>query len=296
METLPSPEPESKSADDYSDIESEASEGEEKGRKYQRGGRKVGSVDTTAEELELLQGAQDDNNTDEDQSSVASAPCKYCAGKAPATQRGATKKVPDEPFETGLRAFNIKKATGGGRPVTIRRPSSRRHTRAKSTKRKAKPATPRSDGDVNETEAEDRGSRTARETGVPEAPAGCGGAGKPMSIRLDLNLMVEVFLRAKIQGDVTVTFLYGSRVSLEIEILLISRTENNRAPLLGALARSRASLWNEPGFEMGKFNSMHFSTNDTHRAKCNGVRPVLAKSVTSISLLAKESRTCSIIR
>ena len=30
---------------------------------------------------------------------------------------------------------------------------------------------------------------------------------KPVQIRLDLNLMIEVFLRAKIQGDVTITFL-----------------------------------------------------------------------------------------
>jgi len=29
---------------------------------------------------------------------------------------------------------------------------------------------------------------------------------KPMSIRLDLNLVIEIFLKAKIQGDVTITF------------------------------------------------------------------------------------------
>jgi hypothetical protein len=30
---------------------------------------------------------------------------------------------------------------------------------------------------------------------------------KPVSIRLDLNLELEIFLRAKIKGDITITFL-----------------------------------------------------------------------------------------
>ncbi|KAI9050777.1 hypothetical protein LZ554_004896 [Drepanopeziza brunnea f. sp. 'monogermtubi'] len=232
--TLPSPAPETKSTDDYSDIASDASEGKDKGRKYQRGGRKTSSTDTTAEELELLQGCSPDNDDDDDnddndydedgdvgQDPEPAVPCQYCAGSGtPAVlkeRRAAVKKAPaEEPFDTGIRAFNIRKATGGGRrPISIRRPSSRKKSQAQAqaTKgREKKREVQRheegdEEGDGNAAETEDGGTTTRKGGKKAREAPGAGGAGKPMSIRLDLNLMVEVFLKAKIQGDVTVTFL-----------------------------------------------------------------------------------------
>lgn len=118
--------------------------------------------------------------------------------------------------DTGIRAFNIKKAkSSGGRPVgiTIERPKSsgKSSGKAKGKKKgKEKPGKEKSgkksDGAVegnlqeeweesNEEEEEDGEAETETETR------------NPVSIRLDLDLEVEIFLRAKIKGAVTITFL-----------------------------------------------------------------------------------------
>ena len=59
-----------------------------------------------------------------------------------------------------------------------------------------------SDPETSSEEQEGTGEEdsTEDEEKEPETRSG-------MAIRLDLNLIVEIFLKAKIQGDVTITFL-----------------------------------------------------------------------------------------
>ncbi|KAI6716178.1 hypothetical protein JHW43_001281 [Diplocarpon mali] len=216
MDSIQSPMHDSKSTDDYSDIASDDAEGRPKDRRrYVRGGRKAGRRDSSRDELELLEGHQDS-----DARPVAPDACPYCAGKPqpPSPRPSPEQSAAAAPFDTGIRAFNIRRAAGGRRPVSVRAPPARRKPSAKRRgKQRTRPdddeaagAAADDDDGVGETEARDGGSRASTEGSASEAPRNAG-AGKPMSIRLDLNLMVEVFLKAKIQGDVTITFLYGMK-------------------------------------------------------------------------------------
>ncbi|RDW87829.1 hypothetical protein BP5796_03523 [Coleophoma crateriformis] len=86
-------------------------------------------------------------------------------------------------FETGIRNFNIKKATGSdARPfgLTVEREGDREERQGKAAPEAA------SEGPKEGTTKDER---------------------KPIAIRLDLNLEIEIFLKAKIKGDVTITFL-----------------------------------------------------------------------------------------
>ncbi|KAK6586075.1 hypothetical protein PZA11_001132 [Diplocarpon coronariae] len=212
MDSIQSPMHDSKSTDDYSDIASDDAEGRPKDRRrYVRGGRKAGRRDSSRDELELLEGHQDS-----DARPVAPDACPYCAGKPqpPSPRPSPEQSAAAAPFDTGIRAFNIRRAAGGRRPVSVRAPPARRKPSAKRRgKQRTRPdddeaagAAADDDDGAGETEARDGGSRASTEGSASEAPRNAG-AGKPMSIRLDLNLMVEVFLKAKIQGDVTITFL-----------------------------------------------------------------------------------------
>jgi hypothetical protein len=101
--------------------------------------------------------------------------------------------------DTGIRAFNIKKAkSSGGRPVgiTIERPKSPGKSSGKGKGKKCKKSNGAVEGDLEE-EGEEQYEEADTETETRN----------PVSIRLDLDLEVEVFLRARIQGAVTITFL-----------------------------------------------------------------------------------------
>ncbi|KAK2627013.1 hypothetical protein QTJ16_004188 [Diplocarpon rosae] len=198
----------SKFVDDYSDIASEDAQGHHPPdrRRYPRGGRKTGSRRSSREELELLEGYPDS-----DGAPVSPSTCPYCTGQKATPPRSPGKSPPDaQPCDTGIRAFNIRRAAGGRRPVSVRPAPARQKpaATATATRRRRARATPRSDDEGDATTAGEGGARTPGEEKASEAAPPNAGAGRPMSIRLDLNLMVEVFLKAKIQGDVTVTFLY----------------------------------------------------------------------------------------
>jgi hypothetical protein len=123
--------------------------------------------------------------------------CTNCSAprqpKPAATESKPAKQ--ESPFGTGIKAFNLKKASGsGGRPIGVRAQSTsekklKRSKKSKKSKKKAKKAMDESDSDEESDESEEELNQ------------------KPMSIRLDLNLMVEIFLKARIKGDVTITFL-----------------------------------------------------------------------------------------
>ncbi|PMD14483.1 hypothetical protein NA56DRAFT_650808 [Hyaloscypha hepaticicola] len=225
--------------DDYSDVESaHSSEVEEDAaterRKYQRGGRKKSTTQTTREsrmppvpesevgaepshreEFSLEHGDTHINggsrmngkiNTTrveqerdpEVEKEMEGKVCPECAARkqqaAPAAQH-AEQKQPSA-FETGIRAFNLKRAAeSAGRPVSVR---AEKKKSKKKEKEKAKKKKKKREPEVDETDESSSDEDEEEET--EKKPAG-------MAIRLDLNLIVEIFLKAKIQGDVTITFL-----------------------------------------------------------------------------------------
>jgi hypothetical protein len=86
--------------------------------------------------------------------------------------------------DKGIRAFNmaIAESSGSGRPMSIN--MERPNSTGRATGREK-----RKGGGKSEEDEEGKGNRN------------------PVSIRLDLNLEIEVFLRTKIKGSVTITFL-----------------------------------------------------------------------------------------
>ncbi|KFZ14751.1 hypothetical protein V502_05920 [Pseudogymnoascus sp. VKM F-4520 (FW-2644)] len=107
-------------------------------------------------------------------------PKKSKKGKAVAEDQNSAPEKKEKAPDTGIRAFNIRRLQGGeGPPIGI---SIDRGEDADGAKKKSA-----------DEKREGEGEKA-------EKP-------KPISIRLDINLEVEVFLKAKIQGDVTITFL-----------------------------------------------------------------------------------------
>lgn len=91
--------------------------------------------------------------------------------------------------DTGIRAFNLKRAesSGGGPPIAVVVERSK-------PKRKPKSDTKERNFSGPSEKEEDETERT-----------------KCLQIRFDLNLEVEIFLKARVKGDVTVTFLWVSQ-------------------------------------------------------------------------------------
>jgi hypothetical protein len=210
--------------DDYSDVESAHSSEEEDAaterKKYQRGGRKKSTSQTTREsrmppvpESEVatepshreefsiehgnthinggsrMNGKIKTTRVEQEQEpememEMEGTVCPECtARKQQAAPPQQTEAKQPSAFETGIRAFNLKRAAdSAGRPVSVR-------AEKKKKKKKREP-------EVDETDE----SSSDEDDEEPEKRPG-------MAIRLDLNLIVEIFLKAKIQGDVTITFL-----------------------------------------------------------------------------------------
>lgn len=104
---------------------------------------------------------------------------KSSKGKAVAEDQNPTQEKKEKASDTGIRAFNIRRLRGDGPPVGI---SIDRGEDAEGTKGKG---------------ANGKGGEEGEKAEKP----------KPVSIRLDINLEIEVFLKAKVQGDITITFL-----------------------------------------------------------------------------------------
>jgi uncharacterized protein (DUF4415 family) len=150
---------------------------------YKRGGRKEDTSrwNSLSSRLPPL-GPDDESDGEEEQEKEPS-----CADE-PTDERQPRPRA--KPFKTGISSFNLKRAEGsGGRPmgVTVDDPTTKVSAEHEFDQPKRK-TTP------------DKGKQRERPQREPEEK-------KPVQIRLDLNLMIEVFLRAKIQGDVTITFL-----------------------------------------------------------------------------------------
>jgi len=199
------PEPSPALPDDYSDVASvDSQKSATEGRKYQRGGRKKSKSRTSR-----IPPVPESQNTPEDedpeviqQTEKKEVVCPECASR----KRTESPKPAAKPFETGFKAFNVKRAeASGGRPFGVRTKSSKKSKAKyspetkKKKKKKKKKMTRKKTTEVQEYDTVEESDEEPEEEEEP--------AKKPVSIRLDLNLVIEVFLRAKIQGDVTITFL-----------------------------------------------------------------------------------------
>ncbi|KAH9214906.1 hypothetical protein DL95DRAFT_502637 [Leptodontidium sp. 2 PMI_412] len=207
MESTARPTHRDESVDEYSDVASVHSEDQTRQRrKHNRGGRKVSPVERTPEETAGLLGPENSpDNESHSQDEDGEVTCRYCSRKPQKANLQERRTVP-EPFETGIRAFNIRKAAGSRRPVGVRATSDKKKPAT------AKPATRRSATSKNEdagyeTQSREDSSKSESEEEEESEEQEEKVGEKPMSIRLDLDLMIEVFLKAKIKGAVTITFL-----------------------------------------------------------------------------------------
>jgi len=115
-------------------------------------------------------------------------------------------------FQTGFKAFNLKRAdeTAGGRPVGISSASNDQAARTKSKSKKKKmkekekeKSKTKKKKKKKKSKSEDNDSESETSSSEDDEPE----PRKPVAIRLDLNLELEIFLRAKVKGDITITFL-----------------------------------------------------------------------------------------
>jgi hypothetical protein len=117
----------------------------------------------------------------------------------PATN-GRKIRPKSSPFRSGISSFGVKR-TKSGPPIGVHvdrgdePKAQRKAAKTKSTRKCEKCKS----GDV-EDDAES--AESVEEEEEKEEPPR-----KPVQIRLDLNLELEILLRAKIKGDITITFL-----------------------------------------------------------------------------------------
>jgi len=181
---------------DHHSLESQPeSQPESDRRRHQRGGRKAKVSDNHKPWSErngrLEQQPEFDSNSEEADPRATTTQGSKCATCGKSTGNSS---------DTGIKAFNLKRAeeTGGRAPFGVRVDRSReekatkekkKKDTGKKKKKKKKQQQESSDEDSEESDDEEPEKR------------------KPVAIRLDLNLELEIFLRAKVKGDVTITFL-----------------------------------------------------------------------------------------
>jgi hypothetical protein len=205
---LPTPEP--TLPDDYSDAPSVAPKDPSKiKRKHQRGGRKQRQQQDQDQqalsEAQLLEGEERETfEAPEGRGKAALPELKHRSS----TSRKAT----------GINTFNLKRAeSSGGRAFGVSvddinneskkmkkqvKPKNKSKRKVKcdkcgrKSKKKAKEEKWESEDSSEESEEEEEEKKPEKSNEK-----------KPFAIRLDLNLELEIFLRAKIKGEVTITFL-----------------------------------------------------------------------------------------
>lgn len=231
--------------DDYSDVATEESGAEtERKRRFQRGGRKggqkkmsrMGPVPVPEPDLEPREGETLEEFNERFQFEKANG--KKVEQKEDdipphrEVENGYEHDVSDPPevdyqeepevicdrckektsrskSPTGIKSFNVKRAkSSGGRPfgVSVGTKSKKPEKAAAAKKKKKKPKKKSKKKAKKEDDDEEEESESSSEEDSDEEEEDPD-AQKPVSIRLDLNLMVEIFLKAKIKGDVTITFL-----------------------------------------------------------------------------------------
>ncbi|EPE30786.1 hypothetical protein GLAREA_03753 [Glarea lozoyensis ATCC 20868] len=202
---LPTPDP--TLPEDYSDAPSVAPQDPSKiKRKHQRGGRKQKQQQNqqSLSEAQLLEEQERENFEEQEGRGKPALPeLKHRSSN--------TRKA------TGIRTFNLKRAeSSGGRAVGVSVDDS--NNESKKVKNKVKPKnkskrkvkcdkcgqkSKKKTAEENWESQDSSEESEEEEEQKPEKPK----EKKPFAIRLDLNLELEIFLRAKIKGDVTITFL-----------------------------------------------------------------------------------------
>jgi hypothetical protein len=199
---IPTPPTSNNVPSNYSDVASVNSQhSTSQRRRNQRGGRKKKSKRLqSVSKFEIPRGQTQehdaqaepewkDGNSDSDDYGAEELQKARSSRPASAKKKRSPSTTPKA--DSGIRAFNLKRAesSGGGRPigVTVERP------KLKSKVKKKKKKTERSSEESSEEDKSEEEEETEKK--------------KSLSIRFDLNLELEIFLKAKIKGDVTVTFL-----------------------------------------------------------------------------------------
>jgi hypothetical protein len=116
-----------------------------------------------------------------------------------ARSKGSRKKhakPPTRTRSTGISALNIERPRGRGRKPPISVSVERPEEKCKKCSARAKRKSKKKDTQPEERESEEDESEEEEEE-----------KRKPVQIRLDLNLELDILLRAKIKGDITITFL-----------------------------------------------------------------------------------------
>ena len=207
--------------DDYSDALSADSQQQRQQRRHPRGGRKQKQLSPSTQNLQSVSEyelptsrrqaqPQEEEQDDFDEERDEEAPTSPLLAPPEADNleddydadalkkaRGSRSKAEQQrrpsgsKRSTGISSFSIERPRGGGRKppvsVSVERPGEKLKVKSKSKgKKKAEGET--EEGSEEYESEEERGR-------------------KPVQIRLDLNLEVEILLRAKIKGDITITFL-----------------------------------------------------------------------------------------
>lgn len=218
--SIPAGEYYSNAAADYSDVpDLPTPDIPKQQRKHKRGGRKQRQNEQqSAQDFRDTQEPMDEENEEFERQE----------GRGPPTLPKLKHRPTNARRETGIKTFNLKRAeSSGGRPFGISVENGdndleevKKETKPKSKSKSKPPTKPKNKGkrkvkcekcgrkskkkEAEENwESEDSSDEESEEEEEGEKPK----AQKPMSIRLDLNLELEIFLRAKIKGDVTITFL-----------------------------------------------------------------------------------------
>jgi hypothetical protein len=203
---LPTPDP--TLPEDYSDAPSAAPQDSSKvKRKHQRGGRRQRQQQDqqAMSEAQLLEEQEREN-------------FEALEGRRKPSLPELKHRSSNSRKATGIKTFNLKRAeSSGGRAFGVSVDDSNNESRKlkkqvkpkNKSKRKVKcdkcGRKSKKKAEEEKWESEDSSEESEEDEGEkkPEKPK----EKKPFAIRLDLNLELEIFLRAKIKGDVTITFL-----------------------------------------------------------------------------------------
>jgi hypothetical protein len=209
----------------YSDVDSQGSTAAR--RRYQRGGRKNATNRTPKDpnnnlDVEILDYQEKSTKAPQEEDTEACTKCGHLkSGSLPAigAKRRSKKKRPGlekSGTDTGVRAFNMKKAqeSGGSGGQKGARPFGITLEKLKSTQSATEGATKKRRARADQVEKKSHGEERENWESESEEDEEEPQQQKPekeerecVSIRLDLNLELEIFLKAKIKGDVTITFL-----------------------------------------------------------------------------------------
>ncbi|KMU86925.1 hypothetical protein CIHG_04864 [Coccidioides immitis H538.4] len=127
-----------------------------------------------------------------------------------------------KPFETGLKAFSIRKAssskdhkpisikTVGGAPESVSTAKKKAKKEKRKEKKKAKQRATGAEGEALPTETAEVEDEDEENPATQEPSSG----EREVRIKLDLNLEIEVLLRTKIKGEIMITFFLILRRAL----------------------------------------------------------------------------------